>query len=480
MTLAARLARHDRQRRVIKKLRERRLVVVRVSDPGPLMDFVPRLQPQFSKPLHLRPLVDAIELSTTERVEVAVDVPVRHGKTSLLKTAVPWWLLKNPAESILYVSYAHGFAQKQVSACMELARRAGVALGKVQRAGYWTTAAGGQVVAAGVGGQLAGEGFTKIIIDDPHKNRAEAESRIMRERVEDGYYSDVYTRQDPRGTSVFIVHARWHVDDLIGKVTKNGRMRRIHLPALDASGEALAPWLWPTDRLREIEATIGPYAFASLYQGEPRPRGGALFTNAVLIDELAVHGSYRYAIGVDLARTAKTRSDHNVAVVMRKNLDTDMVDVVDVARAQSTLTDRVRDDVVDPGFAGRIAGLQQRFPGARTVMYTGHTEDLTLALLARLKDHACRVEAMQAVTDKWTRAQPYAAAWNRGRVRVLRPGDAGEHAWANDYIGEHVAFTGVKGDQDDQVDAGAAAFDALEGDGKTSLAEAMAKIGRIA
>lgn len=480
MSLAGRVARHDRQKRTIKKLRERRVQVSQPGDPGPLMQFVPRLQPHYSEPIHLEPLVSALELSMSEIVEIAFGVPVRHGKTKTLVSAIPWILRKDPTQSILYASYAYGFAQKQVSAAMELARRAGVALGKVQRAGYWTTAAGGQVVAAGVGGQLAGEGFTKIIIDDPHKNRAEAESRLMRERVVDGFYNDVMTRQDPRGTSVFVVHARWHVDDLTGMITRGRRpFQRVNLPAINERGEALAPWLWPLERLRELEATVGPYVWSSLYQGEPRPRGGTLFTDAVLIDGLAVHGAYRYAIGVDLARTATTRSDFNVAVVMRKNLESGAIDVVDVARMQSTLTDRVREGHVDVGFAGRLAGLQQRFPGARAVMYTGHTEDVVLALLARLQEHACHVEGTVAAADKWMRAQAYAAAWNAGRVRLpglrslKREDDRDAPEWVSDFVSEHVSFTGVKGDRDDQVDAAAAAFDALEGDGSTSLDEAM-------
>jgi predicted phage terminase large subunit-like protein len=58
--------------------------------------------------------------------------------------------------------------------------------------------------------------------------------------------------------------------------------------------------------------------------------------------------------------------------------------------------------------------------------------------------------------DKFARSQPYAAAWNDGRVLV--PTDA---PWASDWIAEHGGFTGVKDKHDDQVDSGAHAFTAL-------------------
>jgi phage terminase large subunit-like protein len=209
---------------------------------------------------------------------------------------------------------------------------------------------------------------------------------------------------------------------------------------------------------------------ASLYWGPPRPRGGALFTGAVLVEDLDESSSYRFAIGIDLARTARTRSDFNVAVVMRLDLATTLIDVVEVVRMQGVIADKIREDEVDEGFARQLHGLQQRYPGASTVMYTGRAEDALLDLLGALDRYPCVVEGRLAVSEKHDRAQPYAAAWNEGRVRVPRGA-----SWTNAYVTEHVGFTGLKGGRDDQVDAAAAAFDALDQD-DMSLAEAMQKV----
>lgn len=442
-------------------------------DPGPLLALVPKLSPRLHAPDHLAPVADAFERSMTETVEVCVSVPPRHGKTTLVLHAIVWILLRNPRAQILYASYAHGFAAKQVRKARKIAEAAGVAFGETKRRDEWDTAEGGFVKACGVGGQITGEGFTHIIVDDPHKNRAEAESAVIRGRVIDGFRDDIYTRQDPSGTSVFVIHTRWHEHDLTGVLTKPANdnadddeaippFEHVNLQAIAANdnGEeaALAPKLFPLERLKKLRVRVGPYGWASLYMGSPRPRSGALFTGAVLLEQLDDESSYRFAIGVDLSRTSRTRSDWNAAVVLRLDTATGLVDVVDVVRMQGTITDKVRDGDFEEGFARRLHALQQVYAGATTVMYTGRAEDNLLDLLASLKDYPCVVEGRLASSEKYDRAQAYAGAWNEGRVRV--PKDA---RWTNAFVSEHISFTGEKGGRDDQVDAAAAAYDALVG-----------------
>jgi predicted phage terminase large subunit-like protein len=65
---------------------------------------------------------------------------------------------------------------------------------------------------------------------------------------------------------------------------------------------------------------------------------------------------------------------------------------------------------------------------------------------------------MSATTDKFIRAQPVAAAWNAGSVMVRR----GEHPWHHAFLDELRDFTGVGDAHDDQVDALAGAFAALQ------------------
>lgn len=440
--------------------------------PGPLLEWIPVVSPQLHSPVHLERLTCILERALTETVEVCVSVPPRHGKTTTVCHWVAWALARDPTLTILYASYAHGFAAKQVRKIRRLALKWGVVLGETKRADEWTTAEGGGVKAAGVGGQITGEGFRLIVVDDPHKNRAEAESRIIREGVCEGFRDDVYTRQDPAGTSCVVVHTRWHEDDLIGELTRAKRddgdpepFDLVNLPAVDGKGNALAPALWPIEKLVKLQKRIGPYAWEGLYQGRPQPRGGRVFGDAVLWSGAPPQG-LQVTIGVDLTHTAKRRSDWNAAVVMGREPGTERAFVLDVRRMQGRLTDVTRDgSVIDEGFARQLAELGRKYSGARFVMYTGRDEELVLLLLSQLREHAVHIEATPAINDKLHRAAPYAARWNRGEVLV--PRDAG---WASGFVGEHVPFSGAPGDRDDQIDAAAAAHDALfEGDGTALL-----------
>jgi len=462
---------------------------------------VPRISPRLRAPTHLEPIAEAIESIPTrgqdDTLELCVSVPPRHGKTTLLLHAIAWLLLTDPTITILYASYSHGFASKQARRARALTKKAGVRLGSVARRDEWDTAAGGGVKAVGLGGQITGEGFRVIIVDDPHKRFAEAQSTKIREGVVDGFLSDIYTRQDPAGTSFIVVHTRWHQEDLIGVLSADAAagedvddigaeedvrpFRVINLPAVDPSDTkgCLAPWLFTRAKLDRWRARVGAYVWASLFMGSPQSRDEQLFTEAVLVEALDVGAEasdgYRYAIGVDLARTAKTRRDWHVAVVMRMNLRTKWIDVVDVVRSQGALVDDVRGERVrDEGFVKKLHALQRAYPGARSAMYTGFDESAFLALLAGHDRFPCKIEAWPTKgLDKFQRATPYGLAWREGTIRLPR------HArWVLRFVREHIGFTGQKGETDDQVDAAAAAFDALMNPGPAPLKSAGRGTGR--
>lgn len=448
--------------------------------PGPLLDFVPQLSPHLHAPDHLEPVARLIEAIPAQHVrawedpdavspmplEVCLSVPARHGKTTLIQHAIAWLLRVDPTLRILYVSYAFEFAKKQTARAQRLAITAGVQLGARRLADDWETTSGGGVKAAGVDGQITGEGFHVIFVDDPHKNLAEAYSERIRNAVIDGFWADIYTRQDPRGTNVVVVHTRWHERDMIGTLTRPRADEEdgakpwlyVNLPALGAHDTPLAPRLFSREKLQRLRARVGPHVWASIYQGSPRPQGGLLFAGAALLEHVPDDGVYRYAIGVDLARTAKTRSDHNAAAVLRRDTRTGQVVVVDIERRRCALTRKEREDGFDAGFVEVLHTLSVRYPGAPFVMYTGREESALLDLIAA-QPRGVRVQALPALVDKALRATPFAVAWNASVVSAPRYAP-----WSEAFVRELVAFTGEKGGEDDQVDAAAAAYDKLIAD----------------
>lgn len=223
-----------------------------------------------------------------------ISIPPRHGKTELVSIRFPaWYLGRYPDARVIGASYgaelAEDFGRKaravfsdprfaQVWPGVKVARDSSAALRwdiEGRRGGY---------VGAGVGGPLTGRGADLLLIDDPIKNRQEAESETTRQAVWDWYTSTAYTRLEGRG-AVAVIATRWHEDDLIGRLLaaeKDGgdRWRVVNLPALDEQGQALWPDKFSAALLGQIRVNVGPRDFESLYQGRPQPLEGGLFKRA--------------------------------------------------------------------------------------------------------------------------------------------------------------------------------------------------------
>lgn len=281
-----------------------------------------------------------------------------------------------------------------------------------------------------------------LIVDDPYKNRLQAESAAYRSMVADWWNDVAETRIEPGGSAI-VCHTRWLHDDLIGHIYSGAGAsiwEHINLPALSEDGKALWPERWDAEALEAKRLAVGEYTWASLYQGEPRPRGGAVFEGDVVTYSALPTDNVRYAIGVDLAYSERTSSDYSVAVVVARSGDDYYV--VDILRLQCSA----------PTFAARLKALCGQYTGAQLRWYASGTE---LAAAQFFRTHGVPIVALNPKGDKFTRAMPIAAAWNRGAVRIAR------RPWADDFINELRSFTGVRDPHDDQVDALAAAFDAL-------------------
>lgn len=407
---------------------------------GGLLQFVPRISKRFAPPIHLSPLVELLERARQDPIRVVVSTPPRHGKTETLLHYIAWQLARAPETQIAYISYAQRFAEKKSRKARELSRSASVRLADdSQSRGDWRTGVDdGGLWATGIQGALTGEGFHVMIVDDPVKDRATAESAISRDNAWDWFTDTAYSRLEPNGSCI-VNMARWHEDDLAGRLVKEG-WQELTLPAIDDAGHALWPERWPVDRLRDIESTLGPYGWSSLYQGRPRPRGGSVFRDVHFYDELPK--SYRVAIGIDLAYTSKTHSHWCVAVALAES--DGKYYALDVRREQSD----------PPTFAAQLRTLKAAYPGARMLWYTSTTEK-GLADLLR-EQSGFQLVGEIAAADKFVRAQPVASAWNRGNVLLPRG-----PKWVDTFVAEVCGFTGIGDRHDDQVDAFAAAYDML-------------------
>jgi predicted phage terminase large subunit-like protein len=152
----------------------------------------------------------------------------------------------------------------------------------------------------------------------------------------------------------------------------------------------------------------------------------------------------RIIIGVDVAGTAKTSANFTVALVLAvfgygENMS---ADIIDALRMQETI----------PEVCRRLEKLQKLYSGAPLIVEASGIGKAVPQVLREVNS-SLRIIEEYPQGDKFTRAQPYAAAWNAGRVRVPQVA-----TWVASVVRTHVDFTGVNDACDDDVDAGSHAW----------------------
>ena len=248
-----------------------------------------------------------------ETKRLMVFMPPRYGKSELVSRRLPAFILgNNPDAPIIAASYGADLARRMnrdVQRIIDDERysrlfpetRLSSANVRTVTQGTWlrntdmfeVVEYNGYYRGAGVGGAITGMGMLYGIIDDPIKNRAEAESETIRENVWDWYTSTFRTRLAPGG-AILVTVTRWHEDDLAGRLLSLARSEPkadqwtvITLPAIAEAPDSIydirepGEPLWPTRYdLNDLDTTrisVGEYDWGSLYQQRPGPVGGGIF-----------------------------------------------------------------------------------------------------------------------------------------------------------------------------------------------------------
>ena len=408
----------------------------------PLTDFIPAISPRFTSPVHLQPMLDVLDrIEQGEQVKIVISTPPRHGKTETLLHSVAWMLARDPRKQIGYLSYQQRFAERGSRKARLLAEKAGLTFAPDQKtkANWRTGVDDGGLWATGIGGAVTGEGFHFMIVDDAVKDRADAESAVVRESTFDWFTNTAITRLEPKG-SVVVNMTRWHPADLAGRLIDAG-WEHINLQAIsEKDGTALWPDRYSLEDLLEIKSNVGEYGWASLYQGQPRPKGGAVFSGVTWTETLPER--YRVAIGIDFAYSSRSSADYSVAVVLAT--DGTKMFVLDVRRMQ----------VESPRFAAELRTLNHRYPGSP--IYSNSVAGPEKGIVDFMRSQGIPLEYDIARQDKFTRAQPISSHWNAGRVMLPRNAE-----WASAFLNEMLGFTGKGDAHDDQIDALTAAYAAL-------------------
>jgi predicted phage terminase large subunit-like protein len=454
----------------------------------------------------IRPHIDFLSsrlLNAVEDVErgknrfIAVSMPPRAGKSTLISLYTPIWLLRrHPEWKIIMASYDSGLTvgwARSARRMIERRPRLGIALERDGGAGgRWGTVEGGSVLATSTRGAITGRGARVFIIDDPIKDSVEAHSANSRQMLWDWWLSVAQTRLEPPYL-VLVVMTRWHEDDFIGRLRSEEwegapkDWETISLPAIaghdDAIGrspgepllsaynfdetveQALARW-------EDTKRTVGTYTFSAMYQQSPAPAKGAIFDA----------GWWRY-----WTRDPNNVTDDGKVVLLDPSLlsGSMWLDSWDCAFKGTSDTDYVVGQRWVRHHANRylITQKRERFTFTQTLaameewagpdpvlspygqmVHTRLIEDTANgpAILDTLRSKISGLKAINPRTSKEARARAITPEVESGNVFLPYPGDPGND-WVMDLTSELRNFPFDA--HDDQVDAMTQALTELRGVG---------------
>lgn len=339
-----------------------------------LLPFVSRFNPTYDAGWVHKDICQRLERFSQDVVakkspRLMIFCPPRSGKSELVSRSFPAWHLgRNPTHEVIACSYSASlalkFSRKVRSVLRDPAYKPlfpGVSLDDDnQAAENWLLRTGGGYMAAGVSGPLTGNGMNVGIIDDPVKNRDEAESQNIREGIKDWYTSTFYTRLAP-GAGILVIMTRWHDDDLAGWLLEQEKTGGDHWEVVKYAaiaesdepyrkqGEALHPARYNLEALNNIRKAVGPRDWEALYQQNPVAEDGDYFKKEYIRYYLAnqippLHELKTYTAW-DLAIGTRDHNDFSVGITIgvdcRENLY--VLDVIRVRQDAHELVEQILD-----------------------------------------------------------------------------------------------------------------------------------------
>ncbi len=396
--------------------------------------------------------------------KLIVNLPPRHGKSEFISKYFPaWYLCTNPDSRIILTAYESSFAAfwgRQVRDIISMhGDEFGIKLDKSSRAAneFHIAEHNGSMLCVGAGGPITGRGADLIIIDDPVKNAAEANSAVIRDNIWEWFRSTVYTRLEPKG-AIILIMTRWHEDDLCGRIfnsSESSKWSRIILKAISEENDMLerkpgmALWSkrYNLQKLNEIKSAIGSYWFSALYQQSPAQSQGNVFKRenfryfSIEGDKYVLNsGKDKYILiknlpvmcTVDLAASVSEMSDYTCILTFSVTKNNEIL-VLDVLTEKFETTRHYN-------------LLLSHFHKWNPVLIGIESVQYQISLVKSLSEKGIPVKPLKATTDKVSRALGIAAKMELGEVYFLKDAE-----WLHNFEKELLEFPKAK--HDDMVDA---------------------------
>lgn len=409
-----------------------------------------------------------VDLIDTPDGRLIISMPPQEGKTDRIRRFVEWVLRDAADTRVVIASNAETLARRmgrQIRDDITSHKSLGLRLRRdvSAQAEFQILGRRGGVYAVGIGGSLTGRPCDLMVIDDPIKDRKQADSEVHRQMVWD-WWTDVASTRLAPGASVVLVLTRWHADDLAGRLVAaedGARWKVLNIPAeadhdpakgeqdllgrevgefmASARGRTLVQWA-------AIKVQAGSRTWNALYQGRPSPAEGGILKR----------GWWQsYDVPMWLERDDGTRVvTHYDEILTSWDMafkDTDSSDFV-VGQvwmrrgADGYLLDQVRGrmDFVETCRQFRV--LAARWPQAFHLVEDKANGTAVINSLRRIPSRGIIPEEPHG--SKEARASAIAPLVEAGNVWLPSPELA---PWVGDLIDEAASFP--TGQHDDQVDA---------------------------
>ncbi|MFF2156066.1 phage terminase large subunit [Paenibacillus chitinolyticus] len=384
-----------------------------------------------------------------ENQYIGFSIPPRHGKSMTITETLPsFYLGQFPNDRVIEGSYNTTFAQKFGKKNLQKVNQYGEELFNIKvspsskSSSDWDIdGTRGGMISRGILAGVTGEGADLMIIDDPIKNREEADSEVYRDKMWGEWIDSFSTRLHPGAICIFIM-TRWHEDDLVGRLQNPEYgdplpMTMINLPLEAEEGDLLGrdpgEPLWPERYGHDfIEARKKyPSSFNALYQGRPTSQEGNMIKRDwwKYYDHLPPIASK--LISVDAAFKDEKDSDYVVVQVWGKN------------RANTYLIDQVRARMNFQATIKTIQNMSVKHPDAHWKLIEDKANGS--AIISTLQNVIGGIIPVNPEGGKISRVHAVSAYIESGNVYLPRQAE-----WVHDFVEEAASFP--KGKTDDQVD----------------------------
>ena len=396
---------------------------------------------------------DFLEKDTGHAFDILVlSTPPQHGKSMTISETLPsWYLGRYPKRRVIEVSYSEDFARRFGRRNRQKIQDFGDEIFNIKLGSPNTdldfeleNQIGG-MISRGVMSGITGQRANLIIIDDPVKNREEADSETTRAKIKDEFLNSMLTRLAVGG-KVIIIMTRWHEDDLAGWVIENIENTIVVNLPLEAEendplgrplGEALCPEIgkdnaWMKDFKKSYLSEEGSRSWNALFQGHPTALEGAMFKREWWqyyeeLPELA-----EMVMSVDASFKDGEDNDF-VAIQVWGKVDANMY-FIDRVKRHLNLPDTMRE----------IVRLRETYPQCKITLVEDKANGS--AIIDILRKQMTGIIAVNPLGGKVSRANAIVGAIESGNVHLPKG-----KKWVGEFVEECAQFP--NGKHDDEVDA---------------------------